>query len=163
MTALLGLLAVAGFQNRDKIAEMLGGGHQPGPVPQGGGFGQGSAMPTAPQGGFGGGLGGALGGLLGSLGGAAGGAGAGSLINGGIGDLVERFRQSGKGDVAESWIGTGPNKDIAPHDLRDAIGPDVLDQLSQSTGLSHDELLQRLSTTLPSAVDKYTPDGRIPG
>ena len=25
MTALLGLLAVAGYQNRDKIAEMLGG------------------------------------------------------------------------------------------------------------------------------------------
>ena len=26
MTALLGLLAIAGYQNRDKIAEMLGGG-----------------------------------------------------------------------------------------------------------------------------------------
>ena len=25
MTALLGLLAIAGYQNRDKIAEMLGG------------------------------------------------------------------------------------------------------------------------------------------
>ena len=26
MTALLGLLAIAGYQNRDKLAEMLGGG-----------------------------------------------------------------------------------------------------------------------------------------
>jgi hypothetical protein len=26
MTALLGLLAVAGYQNRDKLAELLGGG-----------------------------------------------------------------------------------------------------------------------------------------
>lgn len=29
MTALLGLLAVAGYQNRDKIAEWLGGPNQP--------------------------------------------------------------------------------------------------------------------------------------
>ena len=29
MTALLGLLAIAGYQNRDKIAEMLGGGQKP--------------------------------------------------------------------------------------------------------------------------------------
>ena len=41
MTALLGLLAIAGYQNRDKIAEMLRGGAQrapgvPGQVPQGG-------------------------------------------------------------------------------------------------------------------------------
>ena len=30
MTALLGLLAIAGYQNRDKIAEMLGGLNKPG-------------------------------------------------------------------------------------------------------------------------------------
>jgi hypothetical protein len=40
MTALLGLLAIAGYQNRDKIAEMLGGVGQrtPGAVGQGGNF-----------------------------------------------------------------------------------------------------------------------------
>ena len=31
MTALLGLLAVAGYQHRDKIAEMLGGSDKVGP------------------------------------------------------------------------------------------------------------------------------------
>ena len=38
MTALLGLLAIAGYQNRDKIAEMLGGVGQrtPGAAGQGG-------------------------------------------------------------------------------------------------------------------------------
>jgi uncharacterized protein YidB (DUF937 family) len=38
----------------------------------------------------------------------------------------------------------------------------VLETLSQQTGLSRDELLSRLSTTLPEAVDKYTPEGRLP-
>jgi len=37
-----------------------------------------------------------------------------------------------------------------------------LDTLSRQTGLSREELLARLSRELPNAVDKYTPQGRIP-
>ena len=149
MTALLGLLAVAGYQNRDKIAEMLGG------------LGQGAA--GAPGAGAPGqsGLGGLLGQLTGGLGG-AGGAGAGGLLSGGLGELVDRFRQSGHGETADSWVGRGPNKQIEPPQLEQAIGPDVLDTLSKQTGLSRQELLARLSRELPDAVDKYTPQGRLP-
>jgi uncharacterized protein YidB (DUF937 family) len=151
MTALLGLLAVAGYQNRDKLAEMLGG------------LGQG-APGASGQGGQGrqGGQGGGLGGLLGQLGASLGGAGAGGLLSGGLGELVERFRQSGHGEAAESWVGTGPNKQIAPPQLEQAVGPEVLDTLSRQTGLSRQELLERLSRELPDAVDKYTPQGRLP-
>jgi uncharacterized protein YidB (DUF937 family) len=46
--------------------------------------------------------------------------------------------------------------------LEQAIGPDVLETLTQHTGLSREELLARLSKNLPEAVDKYTPEGRIP-
>lgn len=141
MTALLGLLAVAGFQNRDKIAEMLRGAGSDSPDESG---------RAQPQGG--------LGGLLGNMGGA----GLGGLLGGGLGELMDSFKQSGHGDVAESWVGTGPNKQIAPDRLEQAIGPDVLATLTQQTGLSREELLSRLSTTLPDAVDKYTPDGRLP-
>ena len=84
------------------------------------------------------------------------------MLGGGLGELVENFKQHGQGEVAESWVGTGPNKQIAPDQLEQAIGPDVLATLSQQTGLSREELLSRLSTTLPDAVDKYTPDGRLP-
>jgi uncharacterized protein YidB (DUF937 family) len=77
--------------------------------------------------------------------------------------LMESFKQQGQGDVAESWVGTGPNKQIAPNQLEQAIGPEVLATLTQQTGLSREELLSRLSTTLPEAVDKFTPDGRLPG
>lgn len=162
MTALLGLLAVAGFQNRDKIAEMLRGqtGGQPGApgsLPGQAGSGQigqgGGTSAGANQG---------LGGLLGGLGGAAAGGGLGGLLGGGLGELVERFRQNGKGDLAESWIGTGPNREAAPKDLEDAIGPDVLATLAEQTGLSREEILSRLSRDLPTAVDQFTPEGRIP-
>jgi uncharacterized protein YidB (DUF937 family) len=38
----------------------------------------------------------------------------------------------------------------------------VLAALEQQTGLSQEELLARLSRELPTAVDQYTPDGRLP-
>ena len=142
MTALLGLLAVAGYQNRDKLAEMLGGaGGKPAP---------GSSTPPG------------LGGLLGNLSGMLGGAGAGGLLSGGIGELLEKFKQNGEGDTAQSWVNHGPNKDVSPPQLKQAIGSDVLAALEQQTGLSQEELLARLSRELPTAIDKYTPDGRLP-
>jgi uncharacterized protein YidB (DUF937 family) len=134
MTALLGLLAIAGYQNRDKIAEMIGG--------------LGKGTPPGPG----------LGGLLGNLGAA----GPGGLLNGGLKELVERFTANGQSDAVKSWVGTGANKSLPDDQLKSAIGPDVLATLSQQTGLSEDELLSRLSRALPDAVDKYTPDGRLP-
>src|SRR5436305_5077667 len=128
MTALLGLLAVAGYQNRDKIAEMLGGLGKGGPQ-------------TPGQPGATGGLGGLLDQLKGSLGGAS----AGGILSGGLGELVDRFKQAGHGDTADSWVGTGANKQIAPTDLERAIGPEVMDTLTKQTGLSREELLARLS------------------
>jgi uncharacterized protein YidB (DUF937 family) len=139
MTALLGLLAIAGYQNRDKIAEVLGNLNKPGP--------------DGPQGG--------LGGLLEKLG-VNTKAGAGGILSGGLGELLDRFKQNGQGDKAESWINTGENKSLTPAELEKALGPEVLEQLTQHTNLSKDELLSRLSRELPQAVDKYTPQGRIP-
>lgn len=142
MTALLGVLAVLGYQNRDKIAEVLGGLGKPGDPNQ------------KEQGG--------LGGLLGQLGGSLGGASAGGVLSGGIGELIDRFREKGLGDTADSWVGTGTNKELEPKQLEQAIGPEVLDTLAKQTGLSRDELLDRLTRELPQAVDKFTPQGRVP-
>ena len=75
---------------------------------------------------------------------------------------MDRFKQSGQGETAESWVGTGPNKPLTPPQLEQAIGPEVLDTLSKHTGLTREELLSRLSRELPDAVDKYTPNGRLP-
>jgi uncharacterized protein YidB (DUF937 family) len=153
MTALLGLLAVAGYQNRDKISEWFGGtGQQPAsPQPAG-------APPRQINQSAGGGLAGVLDQLRGSLSGST----PGGILSGGLGELVDRFRQNGHGETAESWVRTGPNQPINPSELEQAIGPDVLQTLSRQTGLSQQELVARLSRELPDAVDRYTPQGRIP-
>lgn len=147
MVALLGMLAVAGYQNRDKLGSMLGGlGNNSADNPGGTAQNQG-------------GLGGMLGDVLG--GGAAGG-GLGSILSGGLGDLMDRFNGAGQGAKAESWIGAGQNEPIDPNDLEQTLGADTLAELEQKTGLSRQELLERLSKTLPDAVNHFTPDGHIP-
>jgi uncharacterized protein YidB (DUF937 family) len=128
MTALLGLLAVAGYQNREKIGELLKG------------LG-GSGTPGA---------------------GGQGGASPGGVLSGGLAELLDRFKQNGQGETAESWVRTGPNKPVTPPQLEQAVGSDVLETLSRQTGLSREEILARLSRELPEAVDKYTPQGRLP-
>jgi len=157
MTALLGLLAVAGYQNRDKIAEFLGAGGQ---SPASGGAAGGQPQQQGAQ--QGGRQGGGLAGVLQQLGGSLQGTTPGGILSGGLGELIDRFKQNGHAETADSWVGRGPNRPIAPSDLERAIGPDVLETLSRQTGLSRQELLARLSRELPDAVDKYTPDGRLP-
>lgn len=143
MAALLGLLAVAGFQNRDKLAEWFGGGS---------GAGQPSQPPVRGPG---------DGAAYDDFRNAAGAGGIGGAIAGGIGELVDRFRQIGKGDAADSWVATGENKGCDKADLEQALGPEGIDMLVRKTGLSRDELISRLCRDLPDAVDRYTPEGRL--
>lgn len=142
MTALLALVAVAGYQNRDKIAEMLGNLTK--------GSGEGAAPGAGNEAALPGGLGGLLAGT--SIGG---------LLTGGLGELMDKFNEAGQKDKVDSWVGTGPNADVAPNDLKSALGPDMLSTLSRATGMSEQELLDRLAKTLPQAVDQFTPQGRI--
>jgi len=157
MIALLGLLAVAGYQNRDRLGELFGRltGRQDTT----------DRLPGEPertagtQAAGGGGLGGLLGGL-GSLFGGTGSAGAG--ISGGLSDLIQRITGNGHGETARSWVETGPNRELETGQLEEALGADTIDSLRQQTGLSREELLARLKSVLPTAVDKLTPDGRLP-
>jgi len=133
LTALLGLVAIAGYQNRDKIGEWIGSLTASG---QGDQAAAGGALPPPSDA-------------------AAGG------IGGGLKDLVDQFRNAGHGETVDSWVGSGPNKPAAPSQLEGALGPDLLQSLAQQTGLSKEELLSRLSQVLPGVVDHSTPNGRF--
>jgi len=110
-----------------------------------------------------GGMGGGLGDLLkGPLGGMLAGGAAGSVLSGGLNDLLKQFQQNGQGEVAKSWVGTGPNAEISESDLAKSIGTEDLDRLSQQFGVSRSDLLDGLRRELPGAVDEMTPHGRLP-
>ena len=179
MMALLGLLAYKAFKGRGGQTAPSGGMGQTGRLPPGG---------TTRAGGSGGDLGDILGGLFGGkpgsmptrtatganpggslsdlfpggLGSVLGGAAAGSVLSGGLANIIKELQDSGHAGVARSWVGTGPNEDIAPKDLANALGGDTLNTLSKQSGLSTDELLAGLSQHLPDLVDQLTPNGRLP-
>mgnify|MGYP001551855325 FL=1 len=104
-----------------------------------------------------------IGGVLGDLGDSLGVTpGSSGPSVGGLGDLLDGFKNAGHGDAADSWVGTGPNKAIAPEHVEKAISPEVLDQLAQQTGMSRADILERLSKDIPEAVNEMTPDGKLP-
>ena len=100
--------------------------------------------------------------LKGRLGGLLAGGAAGSVLSGGLTDLLKQFEQAGQGDVAKSWVGTGPNKQISPDDIEKALGEERVNTLAEQAGLSRVALLSGLSEQLPLMVDQLTPHGRLP-
>ena len=177
MMALLGLLAYKALKGRGGQAASPGGTGQR--MPPGG-----TASAGTPGGGLDDILGGLFGGKPGSapgsasggahpggslseifpggLGNVLGGAAAGSVLSGGLGNLIKELQDAGHGEVARSWVGTGPNEEIAPKDLANALGSDTLNTLSKQSGLSVNDLLAGLSQHLPDLVDQLTPKGRLP-
>jgi len=82
--------------------------------------------------------------------------------HGGLQGVVSEFEKNGLGPTISSWVGTGPNQAISPGDLHRALGPDLLQELAAKTGMSVQELSEKLAQVLPQAVDKMTPGGTIP-
>jgi uncharacterized protein YidB (DUF937 family) len=145
--ALLGVLAYRTLHGKGRLAEMLGGAQSTGA--QSGGI-----APT---------LSGSLGSQTGGLGsGLLSGILGGSGLSAGIGDLLSQFQNAGHGEKAQSWVGSGPNKEVAPNEIEQVLGPEKIGWLQKETGLSREDLLSGLSRELPAAVDQLTPDGRVP-
>lgn len=135
LVALLGLLAVAGYQNRDKLGELLN-----------------TRAPSDPN------RDPAHGGLLDGFRQTVGGGGFMSGLN----ELIDRFAAPHQRAKVDSWVQRGPNAALAPSELEAALDEDTVAELVAKTGLSREELMSRLSTALPDAVDQVTPDGTFP-
>src|ERR1043166_2599730 len=96
------------------------------------------------------------------------GAGMATVVNGilekhgGVQGVINEFEQNGFGQTVRSWVGTGPNDPITASDIQRVIGPDLLQKLSEKSGLSQQDLAERLSQVLPRAVDHLTPGGVVP-
>ncbi len=147
LLALLGLVAVAGYQNRGRISEMLTDAQ--GKVPLPGGPAE-AGMPIAD------------GGFLSEIGEVFQAHPAGRSVATAISDLVDHFKAAGQAQAAESWVSDQANAPLDVDALEAALGQDTLAELSQKTGLTRAELLLRLNVALPEVVNRLTPSGRLP-
>lgn len=81
---------------------------------------------------------------------------------GGIQGLIKKLTDGGLGGIVGSWIGTGENEPVEPEQLQNALGSDTVEKLATQMGVSKEEAAAELSKTLPTVVDKLTPDGKLP-
>ena len=116
LLALLGLVAVAGYQNRDKLRDMIADART-GAGTAGGAAGTGwadcstrSAGPSAavrtPE-----------------------------HMKEGLGSLLDRFRTNGQGEKANSRVSADADAELGDGDLQSAVGNDTLDELARRVGL----------------------------
>jgi uncharacterized protein YidB (DUF937 family) len=87
-----------------------------------------------------------------------------SLIqqHGGVQGIVTHLEQQGLGGVARSWVSSGANQAITPAQINQLFSSGILGELAAKSGMSPQELAQKLSQALPAAIDKLTPGGNAP-
>ena len=134
-------------------------------------------------GGLGGGLGSVLGNVLGGRGGqeeggtgaSPSGGGQGALLamllplamqwiqrSGGVGAVLDRFKQQGYGQQSASWVSTGENKPLDPQAVHDVVGSEELSRLAQQAGVPQEQVASGLAEILPQVVNHLTPSGDVP-
>jgi uncharacterized protein YidB (DUF937 family) len=134
-------------------------------------------------GGLAGGLGSVLGNVLGGRGGQEeGGTGAapssggqGALLtlllplamqwiqrSGGVGAVLDRFKQQGYGQQSASWVSTGDNKPLDTQAVHDVVGSEELSRLAQQAGVPQEQVASGLAEILPQVVNHLTPSGDVP-
>ena len=96
------------------------------------------------------------------------GAGATKLLNsfieqqGGLQNIVSQFEKTGFGDTMKSWISQGQNLPITTDQIQQALGSDKVKEMAAKLGLPADKIAEMLAVHLPQAIDKVTPDGKLP-
>ncbi len=78
---------------------------------------------------------------------------------GGLSELFGRFGAPLQQAKVQSWVQRGPNAPLSASEMEQALDEETIAELVAKTGLSREELLHRLSSALPEAVDQATPDG----
>ena len=95
--------------------------------------------------------------LLGSLFEALGGGGGQSLSG-----LLQQLRDGGLGNQADSWVASGKNHQVTGPQIAQALPYQILDHTAHQSGLTPEQAADRLARVLPEAVDKLTPEGKVP-
>ncbi|MEO8242750.1 MAG: YidB family protein [bacterium] len=157
MTALLALLAVAGYQNREKIGQLIRNAGQPTTNFQtadsnyhgGSTSTMNDPQTNSPS-------------ILSEIGALFTGSTGGQTLADSIGQLVDKFRTAGQARAVDSWVAPGQNQALPSDQVAQALGESTVEDLSRKTGLTRAEVLNRLARSIPEIVDTMTPNGHLP-
>ncbi len=82
--------------------------------------------------------------------------------NGGIGAVLERFKQKGYGRQAKSWVSTRNNEVLDAEAVNNVVGRDELSRLSAQLGVREQDVVAGFAEILPEVVDQLSPEGEVP-
>jgi uncharacterized protein YidB (DUF937 family) len=110
-----------------------------------------------------------LGAILGGLG--AGGSGSGNSLlqialsmlqqNGGLDEVLGKFRESGMAEQADSWVSTGRNLNISPEQLQQVFGSSAIGDIASKLGMSDEQAGSAISQVMPELINQLTPQGQV--
>lgn len=84
---------------------------------------------------------------------------------GGIAGLVQRFRDAGLGEIAQSWVSGGTQAQAMTTEQSEVMFGQkggLLDMVTSKLGISREVAMPALAYILPSVIGKLTPNGSIP-
>lgn len=82
---------------------------------------------------------------------------------GGLSGLLDKFRQSGLGQHADSWVGTGPNMTVTGDQVHQVMGGDALSGIAARLGIPVQQAGTSMAQLLPELINQLTPGGQVPG
>ena len=76
--------------------------------------------------------------------------------------VLDKLHAGGLGDQVKSWVGMTKNLPISAEQLSSVLGNDTVKSIAAKVGIPTDKVAGALAHLLPQAVDKMTPEGKLP-
>jgi len=80
---------------------------------------------------------------------------------GGLNGILDKFKESGLGDAAASWVGNGENFPISAEQISSVFGSGHIADMAEKFGISPEVLSSQIAENLPNLINKMTPNGEI--
>jgi uncharacterized protein YidB (DUF937 family) len=82
---------------------------------------------------------------------------------GGLGGVLDAFRNSGMAAHADSWVAGGPNLPVSGDQVEQALGSPIIDLIASRLGLSPDQAKATLSQLVPAITSRMAAHERATG
>jgi uncharacterized protein YidB (DUF937 family) len=82
--------------------------------------------------------------------------------NGGLEGVLNKFRQGGLAQQADSWVSAGQNMNISADQLEQVFGSSTISDLASRLGMSPDQAGSTMAEVLPDVINRLTPEGQVP-
>jgi uncharacterized protein YidB (DUF937 family) len=87
---------------------------------------------------------------------------SGSQSGGGLDQLLQQLQGAGMGRELDSWISKGDNLPVTADQLSQALGQERMNDMARQAGMESGGFGDLLAQVLPQAIDRMSPDGRLP-